>query len=467
MKKIIDWFGYNGTIKGKPKQSIIKKNNPLFNFMGPANKKIGEPNIGLYSKQVYWTHKGGDKKVRGGSSGVDNYFASQYAKKFTELGRYKEAHKGKIYERKEGAVKEATQKLIQLQKSKNKIKEEYQQIKRPTKQQKEDYKKSMLGVGRSMAKTNKTLGKKKLTLEEARYEQGLEKLQKGEMYKKLHKRTGKRLTEAFIPMGGMKAAIKIRPDKSTVKQETQTANRYFEQNQYQQQVQRQRNLGGRPTGSYTHSIPGKGLVSVYEYRRWLGEQKRLQRERASQLGSQAPEQMQQQMSQEEMQMQNEPQPQEQVIYNQNEAQTVDQLPQDNKFTKQLQFQKSMYNREQYARLVNEQPKGFVQQTVRDRQILAQQQREFSRRNNILNAHKHMLTPQENMIDFADINPTEPTILDTRNNNIMVPTTNQIDILNTGRPNVLQAQGLPDVSNQNIMNAQRLNFGKIDLTGEQM
>jgi hypothetical protein len=439
----IDFWGNKGNIKGKPK----KKAKGIF----LASKKFKEPKIGLYSPKVYWTHTGGDKVDlrKTLSNRVSNYLNPGRAKKEQKQKGYQEIGERLTAQRelKRGLVKSAPRGLSQRAKA-HWAELQYENLKGKTQ--------PIVVKGDGASKSQLTPEQRKI------------------LAKERGQRKFKKRLSAFIPIGGMKAAIRIRPDKSSgIKQESMRAESYFSQNPYN--PNRAKNLGGRPTGTYTHSIPGKGPVGVYEWRRWMSQQKALNRARAAQLGD---ETMQQEAVQQNQQMQMQQQQQfqdpqyegqqyqQQSFDDPNQAQAPSQLPPENKFTKQLQFEQAMYNREEYNRLINEQPKGFVQQSVRQRQILTQQAREFSRRNSLLNAHKAMLTPQENAIDFLDNNPTEPTILDTRNNNIMVPVPTQIDIMNTGRPNILQAQGLPDVSNQNIMNAQRLNFGKINLTGEE-
>lgn len=245
--------------------------------------------------------------------------------------------------------------------------------------------------------------------------------------------------------------------------------------------------GGRPVGSYTHIIPGVGPVHVYEWRKWVRQQNALRRYQGQeQISQQAPQlspqqkynQAVQRYEQQQMQLQQQPQTEQypsqqqlQELQTQQsmqeqtpltnpalEAQDESQLPTTNKFLQQLRRDQAAYQRDIYDRMRNEQPKNFVQKTVAMKRLEQQQAREFAQRNSVLNAHKAMLTPQQNSINFLD---TEGSILDTRNNNIMAKRPDHIDILNTGRPNVLQGQRLrQDIQEMNPLNAERLNFGQV-------
>lgn len=243
---------------------------------------------------------------------------------------------------------------------------------------------------------------------------------------------------------------------------------------------------GRPAGVYKYSIPGKGPVHVYEWRKWVRQQRALLRSNGNLPSQQAavsqvqrryqvqPNQPMQypsqkgtvartqvyQPTQQEMQQA----AAEEAYYAQNnpelQAQYDDQLPPDNKFVRQLQFAQGTYQRDRVDRMRNEQPADFLRRIKALKEANIEEAHNFEIRNALLNAHKQMLSPQENAINFLD---TQNNLLDTRYNNIMARRSDSIDILNTNRPNILQASGYQDDGSMNPLNAGRLNFGKINLT----
>ena len=230
------------------------------------------------------------------------------------------------------------------------------------------------------------------------------------------------------------------------------------------------NKGGRPYGSVKYSIPGKGPVGVYEWRKWNSQQNRMRRMQGqAPLPREAYMEYQKQLALRQMAEQQVGQPYQpsevtsqqvqEYAQSQGDAQTPEEyLPQDNKFVQLLNQKKMLYDRDVYDRMKNEQPKDFVKKLVQLKREEREQQSDFAKRNSLLNAHKNMLSPEDNKA----IDLFENSILDSTNNNIMRPVEGQINILKTNRPSILSAQPLRNVDDGNILRAERLNFGKVNV-----
>ncbi len=108
---------------------------------------------------------------------------------------------------------------------------------------------------------------------------------------------------------------------------------------------------------------------------------------------------------------------------------------NNKFEERLREQASYNLRLREARAYSEQPQDFLRRKLLEKQKAVMEAREFSRRNNILHAHKAQLTEKENSIDFLD---ERDSILKAENlfsqNN-----PNRININKTNRPSILQTR----------------------------